>query len=313
MDRKHKFKKLIAYTFYQFQDPYYHGSAPQVAFFMFLSVVPTIILISQTLNVFGLSIRDVQAWVNITVDGQDTIGQLLLQTPTGLKNIFLIALAIWASSRMYFGMMRVTNYTFTDGQLATKGWLPDRVRSIVSMVIILITLVFSMVVMVYLPVWIDYLFHMDILSENPNNIIMALRWLVMMALYFFMISYIYLSLPHRRVRYRDILPGTIFSSIAFLIVTFLYNLYTQAADSNAIIYGSTSNMVILAFWFWLLSWVLIIGIVINRAWWQIRDKNAMHFRKEFLDRRMPIQVKPLKKFVEDNIDPPAGEIVIYEE
>ena len=297
-----KLKKLIAYIVYQFQDPYYQGSAPQVAFFMFLSVVPTIILISQILGLFGLSIEDVQAWINISISGQDTMSKLISYNPSGLKNIFLIILAIWASSRMYFGMMRVANYTFTDGTLATKGWLPDRVRSVIAMIIILITLVIALVLMVYLPIWMDYLFDVEILASNTNKFILAIRWVVIMCLYFFMISYIYMSLPHRRVKYKDIIPGTAFSSIGFLIVTFFYNLYTLKNDSNSIIYGSTSSMVILVFWFWLLAWVLIIGIVMNRAAWAIRDENPVYFKKEFLNRRMPIQVKPLRKFVEKNID-----------
>lgn len=297
-----KIKKLIAYIVYQFQDPYYQGSAPQVAFFMFLSVVPTVILISQILSIFGLSIQDVQAWVNISITGQDMMRRIIRYSPTGLKDIFLVILAIWASSRMYFGMMRVSNYTFTDGKLATKGWLPDRVKSVVSMVIILITLVISLAVMVYLPIWMDYLFKIDLLASNTNKFILAIRWVVMMGLYFFMISYIYASLPHKRVKYREILPGTVFSSIGFLIVTLFYNLFVSRNESSSIIYGYTSNMVVLILWFWMLAWVLIIGIVMNRCVWAIRDENRISFEKEFIDRRMPIQVKPLRKFVDNNID-----------
>lgn len=293
---------------YQFQDPYYQGSAPQVAFFMFLSVVPTVILVSQILNLFGLSIQDVQAWINVSMTGQDAMRRIIRYSPTGLKDAFLVILAIWASSRMYFGMMRVTNYTFTDGAFATKGWLPDRVRSIVSMIIILLTLVIALAVMVYLPIWLDYLFKIDILASNTNKFILAVRWVVMMCLYFFMISYIYASLPHKKVRYKEILPGTVFSSVGFLIVTLFYNLYAVRNESTTIIYGYTSNMVVLVFWFWLLAWVLIIGIVLNRAAWAVREENKIPFKKEFLDRRMPIQVKPLRKFVEKNIDKPNNQV-----
>ena len=52
-------KKMIVLGIQQFQDPYYQGVAAQLAFFMFLSILPTFILLSQVLGFFSLSLSSI--------------------------------------------------------------------------------------------------------------------------------------------------------------------------------------------------------------------------------------------------------------
>ena len=42
--------------FKQLQDPYYQGFAAQIAFYLLLSIVPIILLVTQILGVFDISI-----------------------------------------------------------------------------------------------------------------------------------------------------------------------------------------------------------------------------------------------------------------
>ena len=42
---KQRVKRMIILGIYQFQDPYYQGVAAQLAFFLFLSILPTLILL----------------------------------------------------------------------------------------------------------------------------------------------------------------------------------------------------------------------------------------------------------------------------
>ena len=60
-----------------------------------------------------------------------------------------------------------------------------------------------------------------VVGEDISNVLwMLLRWPLGMALYFMMISYNYYMLPIRRVRFRDIVPGSIFAAVGFLVVTY---------------------------------------------------------------------------------------------
>ena len=68
-------KKMILLVLAQFQDPYYQGVAAQIAFSLFLSIVPMLILLSQFLGLFSLSLAEIQEWIteNVSIEGANTL------------------------------------------------------------------------------------------------------------------------------------------------------------------------------------------------------------------------------------------------
>ena len=68
--KKERLKKMIILGIAQFQDPYYQGVAAQLAFFLFLSILPTIILLSQLMGIFSLSLDGIQELANINITGE---------------------------------------------------------------------------------------------------------------------------------------------------------------------------------------------------------------------------------------------------
>lgn len=277
----------------QFRDPYYQGVAAQLAFFMFLSILPTFILLSQILGFFDLSLTSIEQFVdvNITGEGVDTLMHMLNYSPAGINSVFLAITAVWAASRVQFAMIRVTNYTLTDGDMTGEGYVKDRLRSIKTILITVFTVAFSLIVLVYGPMLLKISFGRVVGTQLADAAWMALRWPLAAALYFLMISYNYYVLPTVKVRYRDIVPGSIFASVGFLAVTYGYNIYTKFSGNYNILYGSFSNIVVLMFWFWFISWVLCLGVTLNRVWWATRKEGAVPIAKEALAKRKTINVR----------------------
>ncbi len=282
-----RIKKMLILGIQQFRDPYYQGVAAQLAFFMFLSILPTFILLSQILGFFDLSLKSIEQFVdvNITGEGVDTLMHMLNYSPAGINSVFLAITAVWAASRVQFAMIRVTNYTLTDGDMTGEGYVKDRLRSIKTILITVFTIAFSLIVLVYGPMLLKLSFGRVVGAQIADAAWMALRWPLAAALYFLMISYNYYVLPTVRVRFRDIVPGSIFASVGFLVVTYGYNIYTKLSGSYNILYGSFSNIVVLMFWFWFISWVLCLGVTVNRMWWATRKEGAVPIAPEAIAKR----------------------------
>lgn len=282
-----RIKKMLILGIQQFRDPYYQGVAAQLAFFMFLSILPTFILLSQILGFFDLSLKSIEQFVdvNITGEGVDTLMRMLNYSPAGINSVFLAITAVWAASRVQFAMIRVTNYTLTDGDMTGEGYVKDRLRSIKTILITVFTVAFSLIVLVYGPMLLKLSFGRVVGAQIADAAWMALRWPLAAALYFLMISYNYYVLPTVRVRFRDIVPGSIFASVGFLVVTYGYNIYTKLSGSYNILYGSFSNIVVLMFWFWFISWVLCLGVTVNRVWWATRKEGAVPIAPEAMAKR----------------------------
>ena len=153
-------KKMIVLGIQQFQDPYYQGVAAQLAFFMFLSILPTFILLSQVLGFFSLSLSSIENWVDINISGAgaDTLRRMLNYHPSGINSVFLAFTAVWAASRVQFAMIRVTNYTLTDGGMTGEGYVKDRIRSIKTILITVFTVAFALVALVYGPLLLKLIF-----------------------------------------------------------------------------------------------------------------------------------------------------------
>ena len=67
---KDNFIKIVFHIFRQFDDQYYAGFAAQVAYYFFMASVPTLIVLSQVLGVFDLSLDIIKNWLNHNVDSQ---------------------------------------------------------------------------------------------------------------------------------------------------------------------------------------------------------------------------------------------------
>jgi membrane protein len=65
---------------------------------------------------------------------------------------------------------------------------------------------------------------------------------------------------------RAVLPGSIVATVGIMLVTWIYSLYTSRATHHNIIYGAFSTIVAMMLWFYLISWVLCIGMMFNKSW-----------------------------------------------
>ena len=285
-------KKILEMIIQQFQDPFYQGVAAQIAFSLFLSIIPILILLSQVLGMFSLSLEEIQKLFGdyVTAEGMALIDGLVDYSPSGINSVFLGVVALWAASRVHFSMLRITNYTLTDGEIIGKGFLRDRLSAIRHILMTIFTLCFSLIVIVYGELIMKLTFGAVVGEEISTAAWVLIRWPVTIGLYFLMILYNYYMLPSNKVPFRDVIPGSIFAAIGFWLVTYVFSLYTGLATGSDIIYGSISNIVALMFWFWLLAWVMCLGVSFNRVWWATRKTNNIPIPKEVKERRKPMNI-----------------------
>ena len=266
---------MFVLGFKQMQDPYYQGIAAQVAFFFLLSIVPTLILLSQLLGVLHISVDSISGFLAQYFDIEMTDTLTLLSSHFKLErqtstNILLVIAAIWAASRLQFVLMRVANYTLTEGRDVGTFW-KDRGRSLITMFLTVITMVLMVVVFVYGQLVIEFLADKLMIGKSFDKVWTYLRWPTAGGLYLLLVIFNYYVLPHNRGKVRDVMPGSIFCAVGMLLVTMAYSYYTTHAVSNNIIYGSMASFAALMFWFYFISWVMILGIFFNKVWTDTRE------------------------------------------
>ena len=266
---KSRLLQMILLGIKQFRDPYYQGFAAQMSFYIVLSLVPTLLVLTRILGLMEISMDILLEWIELYVAPKmaDTLLGVLESRPSGAatSNIIMILMALWASSRAQFSLMRIANYTYSSGQ-TTGGFFRERLRSMKTMALTLFTIAFVVIILVYGKVILTLIMGPLVEGSMINALWTWMRWPLAGLLYFLLVSYLYYVLPYEKLGYREILPGSCFGAVGMLVVTICYSAYANYAVNYDIIYGSLASIVALMFWFFFLSWALGLGIVFNKVW-----------------------------------------------
>lgn len=270
--KNRKLLHMILMVIKRMSDPYFQGVAAELAFFFLLSMVPIAIILGELMGVFSISMGVIRNLLSqyVSPDIYENISRYLTYTPSGAISAAFIVFALWAASKAQYSMMRISNYSFTGHPSGGRSWFQERLRAIKTILITLFTLAFSLLIMVYGEILINiftaYVNRFLNLNFTFDDIWFVLRWPMAMALYFLMISYNYYVLPSERIRFRKILPGSIVASVGMLLATWIYSYYASVFANYDLLYGSLAAIVALLFWFYILGYILVIGIQVNVIW-----------------------------------------------
>lgn len=258
-----RFKKIGFHLWRQFDDPYYAGFAAQLAYFFLMSAVPMLIVLTQVLGLFDISMDFIREWLEMHLSSEMSafLKGIFSASSAALPNILMIGLALWASSSLAFSLSRLTTYTLSYGKYR-YNFFTERVKAIPMAILTILVVAVSMIIYVYGELIAKRVFK----NEFVMKMISDLRTPIMGLLFFVLIVSVFYILPRIRVPIMAIMPGAFVATFGILIVTWIYSLYISRATNYNFLYGAFSNIVAMMLWFYLISWVLCIGMMFNKSW-----------------------------------------------
>ena len=255
--------KICFHLWRQFDDPYYAGFAAQIAYFFLMSAIPMLIVLTQVLGIFDVSMDFIKEWLeqHLSTEMGSVLEGIFSASSTVLPNFFLILLGLWASSSLAFSLSRLTTYTISYGKYR-YNFFTERLKAIPMAILTILVVAIALVIYVY-----GELIAKRVLRNMfVYELISHLRTPLLLLVVFLMILSSYYILPRIRVPLRAVLPGSIVATAGIMIVTWFYSLYISRATNYNLLYGAFSNIVAMMLWFYLISWVLCIGMMFNKSW-----------------------------------------------
>ncbi len=256
-------RKIGFHLWRQFDDQYYAGFAAQIAYFFFMASVPMLIVLTQVLGIFDVSMDFIRDWLeqHLSTEMGSFLQGLFSASSTALSSFFMVILALWASSSLAYSLSRLTTYTISYGRYRFS-FFTERLKAIPIAAMSILAVAVTLVGYVY-----GELIAKRILQNTYiEGLISGLRTPVLAVLFFIVILANYYLLPRIRVPVAAVLPGAVFATIGISIVTWLYSQYISRATNYNVLYGAFSNIVAMMLWFYLISWVLCIGMMFNKSW-----------------------------------------------
>ena len=334
MKRTERAKEILKLTVKKVFDPFYAGGAAEVGYFLLLSLVPASILLAQLTNVFTLSMDAIKGILTEYLPDNvvNVVLPLLNYRASGTFGVFLLILALWAGSRALFSLMRISNYAYKSQRKHRNpvlSYLRERARALFTIVAILVTLIFALYILIFGEVLVKLVFSYvnDFLggTYSFSRLWYTVRWVIAFLLYLFTVLAIYYTLPTKnpeisrmfvkgfwrtmwniitgwwkscRETIDMIMPGSVFASVGMLIATWFYSLYMKYISTMShnfnILYGGLSSVVMLLIWFYVIAFVLILGIQFNASLLENKIKYGPFFKRK---------ERPKKKDKADDVTP----------
>ncbi|WP_029231130.1 YihY/virulence factor BrkB family protein [Butyrivibrio sp. VCB2006] len=239
--------------------------ASSTAFFLIVSLIPMLILLSSVLPYTTLTEEDlVRVMTELTPDFADNIMMRLVNEAYGQSvAVFSISAvaAIWTGALGMLALIKGLNTIYDVDERRNYFYLRFiaalyTIAMIVIVLIMLVIMVFGdfvkqLIVNAYPHVWAFAEFFVNF------------KFIMVIGIATFAFALIYTFVPSARMKFIYQLPGAVFSAIVWYVFSWLFSLYVSLPNSYSI-YGSLATPVIMMFWLYFCIYIFLIGAFINR-------------------------------------------------
>jgi len=227
------------------------------AFIFLFTLIPYLPISEQFLHELYGIIRDVIPGQRNNSPIIEFLKGIFKNPRNGLLSLGFL-LALFYSSNAMMGIMRSFDKNYIG--FRKRRSLQQRGIAIKLTMIMFVLVIASILLMVTQGAFLKWI---GIKNANVRTIIKNARWIVIILLFFYSISYIYRHAPSVDKKWKLINPGSILATFLMLLFTFLFSYWVNNFANYNKLYGSIGTVLILMLVIYFNSLVLLIGFELN--------------------------------------------------
>ncbi|HOY31978.1 MAG TPA: YihY/virulence factor BrkB family protein [Bacteroidales bacterium] len=245
--------------------------ASSVAYKFFIAMFPAIIFlftlipylpIANFQNTLLETIRTALP-VNVNAMINETITDIIARQHGGLLSLGFI-LALYFSSNGILGL--ITAFNATAHQIETRKWWQQYAVSILLMIILTLIVILSITMIMLGTSGLNYLISAHIIEESVLLFIIRIsKWITIVLMIFFGVSFLYYLGPVKRKEFRFISAGSTLATLLFIASTLGFKYYVDNFASYNAVYGSIGTVIVILMWLYFNSLALLMGFELNAS------------------------------------------------
>ena len=258
---------VIRFFFIQIQKTSLNDRAASISFNLLLAIPPACIFLFTLLPYLPIKdqLEQLYELIRDVIPGKQNYEPIInfLKDFASIERSDLLSfgfvLALYFSSNAMIGIMRSFNKMNYIG-FSQRHYVLDR------WVAIKLTLIFFLIVLVSIVALVSrgaVLTWLGIEDPTIRTIILNVRWLVIVLLFFLTISFIYRHAPAIHKKWKLINPGSILATFMMIAFTMGFSYYVVNFGNYNKLYGSIGTVLILMLLIYFNSLVLLIGFELN--------------------------------------------------
>ena len=250
----------------------------QCAYYVILSFIPFIILLLtliQYTNIEQQQLFDIISRIIPSSMSEMVLGVVreVYSKSVGTVSISLI-FTLLSADKGLFALVKGLHlvYNYSDNQKKSMIYL--KLTSILKTMIFIILLAVGAVILVFGKPIISTIQEKFGLLENYTIISELITQMAYIFITFIVFLCLYKFIPGHKITFRSQVPGAIFSSVALIIISFLFSKYLDIFKGFSITYGSLTALMLIMMWTYTCFYVIFLGAEINKFFIMKKDSNA---------------------------------------
>lgn len=235
-----------------------------IAFFLILSLVPIITLLGIISGMFSVSMIDIIHFFEDLLPKD--VSKILIpffNTEINGNHILFFILSFFVASNGPHAIILASNtlYGFKN-----SDFLKRRIKALILTILLMNLFFLILVVLAFGNIILKFILNLEVFSHIGMNIyylFATLKWPVAFMLIFIFVKMLYTLAPDTRIPSKSVNRGASFTTIGWVFVTAIYSYYANNLANYNVVYGSLSGIVVLMMWIYIISYILVIGIIIN--------------------------------------------------
>lgn len=280
------FVVFIDQLLYRFSNHNVLWSGASLTYFLILSIFPFLIVLLNILSYSSLvrekAILDLIRFLPLDIVAiiEGFLNDLSRSSSQELLSVAAF-LGLWTASSGVKAIIKAINIAYDYAE--NRNFLKLRGLSVLFTLALLLMITLVMISLILGPILARTLFDRFGYGDSFTTLWNYLRYVVPLVYMILIFALLYKFSPNigknLRIPIREVLPGAVFTTIAWVSLSLLLSYYVNNFGKYAITYGSLGGVIVLLIWIYYSSIVIVLGGEINATLEDMR-KNGLKVNPE---------------------------------
>lgn len=260
-----KLKKIFRITDYISKN-HIGAYAAQAAYFLILSMIPIFLLLLTIIQYTPVTKADVMSAMVLVFPEesmQSFIVSIINQVYNQSRAIIPITVIVtlWSAGKGVLAINTGLNCVYNTKE--TRNYLILRLRACFYTIVFILAIVLGLVFSVFgnnISAFINAYFPF---LRDSIVVILESRTVVSFVLWFLFAMVVYHFLPNRKEKMSKHVPGALFSSAAWMLISFGFSTYLTVFKGFSGLYGSMTAIVLVMLWLYFCMYAMLLGGLLN--------------------------------------------------
>lgn len=239
--------------------------AASTAFFLFLSLVPMLILICTLLPFTPLTEENlVNALTEFIPDVMDGLATNIISDvydkSAGILSIAAFA-TLWSAGKGLLALMRGLNAV--NHVVEERNYFVVRALASFYTIVMLLVVLLSLFIMVFGNILLEMLLVQVPSVKGLYSFLMNFRFLVVWFILTILFAAVYAYVPNEKLRFGDQITGASFAAVAWSVFSWGFSIYVESSGAFST-YGSLSIIIIAMLWLYFGMYIIMMGAQVNQ-------------------------------------------------